>query len=386
MGYEIYRFIVYMKNVFTIAILLIFQNLFFVEILHAQEKKENVFLHPDKFYKKFFPHFKIKRVPVDSLYIAAYPKYLSVAVHLLDPKIYLDIDPTGSKGAGKQASSRFRTSINTIVGFSGSYRFVTAGFAIALKTNPEKSSPYAHTKYRTATINYNSPKYSLQFKFIKLGGMTDVNELNNQDTTRKYTPRKDITMKEYRFEGIYNFGWKRYSYIAPIDFTQRQVKSRMGFLLKAGVYNNQLFSDSNLLSQRQRPYFEGFDKITKMISYSVKLAPGVGGNFVFMKKFYLSASIFVPYNLYFIRLYTADSHLERKEASVQFVLDGIVSVGYQSKRFYAGIRYQTDSKGAKMKYISLTTMYSYIGFDVGYRFQTPKVVKRVYKKTMPPGM
>jgi hypothetical protein len=375
-----------MKRIFILFFLFIFQILFFVKGLLAQEKKENVFLHPDKFYQKFFPHFKIKHVPVDSLYITAYPKYLSISVHLLDPKIYLDLDPTGSKGVGKQASSRFRTNVNTIVGFSGSYRFVTAGFAVALKTNPEKSTDYAHTKYRTATINYNSPKYSLQFKFIKLGGMTDVNELNNQDTTRKYTPRKDITMKEYRFEGIYNFGWKKYSYIAPIDFTQRQVKSRIGFLLKAGIYNNQLFSDSNLLSQRQRPYFEGFDNITKMISYSVKLAPGVGGNFVFMKRFYLSTSIFIPYNLYFLRLYTSDGHLERKEASVQFVLDGIVSVGYQSKRLYAGIRYQADSKGAKMKYVSLTTVYSYVGFDIGYRFHTPKIVKKVYKKTMPPGM
>ncbi len=215
--------------------------------------------------------------------------------------------------------------------------------------------------------------------------MTDVNELNRLDTTQSYTPREDITMKEFHFEGIYNFSWKKYSYIAPIDFTQRQVKSRIGFLLKAGIYNNQIFSDTNLLSMRQRKYFEEFDNITRMNGYSVKLAPGIGGNLVLIRRLYLSASVFVPYNLYFNRLFT-DRHLERKEASIQLVLDGTVSIGYQSKRLYAGLRYQVDSKGTKLKYISSTTVYSYAGLDIGYRFNTPKIVKRVYKKTMPPGM
>ncbi len=364
----------------------IFQYLFFTTVLQAQEKKENVFLHPTKFYQKFFPHLKVKRTPVDSLYVKTYPNYLSVAAHGLLPKIYLDLNPIGPKGKNKDASSEFRTNVNTIIGFSGSYRFVTAGFAVALKSNPTNDEGYTHTRYHTATIKYNSAKYILQFRYMKIKGLTDVNQSNNQDSTQKYSTRGDIIMKEYHFEGIYNFSWRKYSYIAPIDFTQRHVKSRIGFLLKTGIYNNQLFADSNLLSVRQREYFEGFDNIKKMIGYSVKLAPGVGTNIVFMRQFYISASVFAPYNLYFNRLYNTDNHLAKKETSLQLVLDGTVSVGYQSKRFYAGARYQGESKGAKLQYISFTTVYSYFGIDVGYRFQPPHAVKKVYKETMPPGM
>lgn len=350
----------------------------------AQAQDENVFLHPDKFYKKFFPHFRIKKSPVDSTFIKTYPNYLSASTKIVLPKIYLDLSPSVIKGTN--VTSMFRTNVNTIIGFSGSYRFVTAGFAIALKSNPDAKKDYANTRYRSATIKYNSAKYSLEFKFIKLNGLTDINKENSVDSTKLYTIRQDLILKEFHVEGIYNFSWKKYSYMAPIDFTERQVKSRLGFLLKAGVYNNQLYSDSNILSIAQRPYFKGFDNVSRMNSYSVKLAPGVGGNLVFMRRLYLAATIFVPYNLYFSRLYTTKNFLVGKETSIQLVFDGMVSLGYQSKRFYAGLRYQAESKRAKLSNFSSAIVYSYIGFDIGYRFKTPKIVKKIYKKTMPPGM
>jgi hypothetical protein len=379
-----------MQKFFTFSILFIFQTLLLTSGLYAQEKKEekkpNVFLHPPKFYKKYFPHLKIKKTLADTLYIKTYPNFLSISPHILIPQIYFDLKPLGSKGEGNNAASRFRTNINTILAFTGSYRFVTVGFALALKSNLNNLAGYAHSTYRTVTIKYNNPIYSLQFKYIKIKGMTDINEFNNQDSTRKYVTRPDIALKEYHFEGIYNLSWKKYSYTAPIDFTQRQVKSRAGIMIKAGIYYNELSGDSNLLSVRQRPYFEEFNNISKMKSYSFKFAPGMGGNLVFMRRLYLSASVFAPYNLYFNKLYNPDGRSVRNETSLQLVLDGMVSLGYQSKRFYASLRCQAESKRAKLKYFSTAMVYSYIGLDIGYRFNAPGFVKRFYKKTMPPGM
>jgi hypothetical protein len=380
-----------MRKFIALSVLCVFQAFFLASGIYGQEKKEsdkkeNVFLHPPKFYKKYFPHLKVKKTPVDTLYIKTYPNYLSTAAHILVPEIYLDLNPIGRKALNHHALSKFRTNVNTIVAFTGSYRFVTVGFAIALKSSIQNKEGYANTSYRTATIKYNNPIYSLQFKFIKMKGFTDINQLNNQDSTRKYLTRQDIIMKEYHFEGIYNLSWKKYAYMAPIDFTQRQVKSRIGFMIKAGVYYNELYSDTNLLSVRQRDYFEGFTNINIMKSYSLKFAPGIGGNLLFKRKIYLAASVFVPYNLYLNKLYTPGNQRTRSETSLQLVLDGMVSIGYQSKQFYTSIRCQLESKRAKLKYFSSTMFNSYIGIDVGYRFNTPGFVKKFYKKTMPPGM
>lgn len=372
-------------KIIILSVLFLFQGLLLATDARAQEEKENTFLHPDKFYKKFFPHLKYKRNPADTSFIKTYPNYLSVAAHLLAPKIFINLVPRSTSGV-EDHSSKFRTSIHTIVGISASYRFVSAGFAFALKSNPENNTGYTHTSYRTATIRYNGTKYILQFRYMKVKGLTDINKTNNTDSTQEYHTRPDILMKEFQFEGIYNFNWKKYSYIAPLDFTQRQVKSQLGFMVKSGIYFNQLSGDSNLLSVLQRPYFKGVDTISRLVGYSIKLAPGLGGTLVLHKKFYLATAVFIPYNLYLSRLYTLDGKLSRKETAIQVTLDGTCCIGYQSTRFYAGLRCQIESKQAKIKYFSYSSLYGYIGLDVGYRLDAPKVLKKFYKKTMPPGM
>ncbi len=367
----------------VVGIGVLFYVFFLTHVVCAQEKKENVFLHPDKFYKKYFPHLKINYKPSDSAYIKTYPKnYMTIAVHFLTPKIYADIIPAGAS----QAASQLRTNVNTITGLSASYRHVTAGFALSLLPPLGDKPNYTHTRYRTATIKYKSPVYVLTFKFMKINGLTDVNGFNALAGNNVNTQRPDISMKEYEFEGIYNFNWKKYSFLSTIDYTEGQIKSKAGFLMKAGIYNQQLYCDTNLLSVAQRPYFKEFDNITKMVGYYIKLAPGIGGNLVFKKHFYASLSAFSPLNLYVNRLYTADDAVVRKETTLQWVLDAAMSIGYQSRRFYAAVHCEVDGRTAKLAVFTYTSVYSYVGIDFGYRFITPKIIKKFYKETMPPGM
>ena len=210
---------------------------------------------------------------------------------------------------------------------------------------------------------------------MRTKGFTDVNE-QNATGLPPYTKRDDLLVKEYQFEGMYNFSWKKYSYYAPIDYTQRQLKSHIGVLLKGGVYYNQLSADSNLLTIKQRPFFDEFDDIRKIRTTSFKIAPGIGANLVLSKRLYLSATVFTPYNLYFYNYFTEDDIRVQKGTSIAVVLDASVGLGYQSERFYAGIRYQADSKHAKMNTVEMKTLFSYFGFDLGYRFKAPKSLRK----------
>jgi len=352
----------------------------------AQEKDIDVFLHPKKFYRKYFPHLKIKKPDIDSLYIKSYPNYLTIGAHLISPTIYLDIHSQSAKENASNATSNLRTKVGNILAFSAAYRFISAGFAVNVSSNRSGKQEFASTSFRTATIKYNSAAYYLQFKYMRTIGFTDVNEHNALDPTQRYTKREDVVVKEYQFEGMYNFSWKKYSYYAPIDYTQRQLKSRIGLLLKGGVYYNQLAADSNLLTVKQRQFFDDFEDIRKIRSTSFKLAPGIGGNLVLSKRFYLSAGVFTPYNLYIYNYFTKDDNLVHRGTSIALVLEGNVSLGYQSERLYAGIRYQADSKSVKLNTVGMNTLFSYFGFDIGYRFTAPRFVKKVYKDTMPPGM
>jgi hypothetical protein len=355
--------------------------------ISAQESDEGikVFLHPKKFYKKFFPHLKVKKPDLDTNYIKTYPNFLTVGAHLILPDIYIDLLSKGSSPGAAGAVSNWRTNIGNIMAFTASYRFVTAGFAVVLSSNRKDKDTYASSSYRTATIKYNGEAASFQFKYIRTKGFTDVNEANS-DSLKKYTKRDDLLVKEFQFEALYNFSWKKYCYAAPIDYTHRQLKTRIGFMIKAGAYYNSLSADSNLLTVKQRAFFEDFNDIRIIRTTSFKLAPGIGTNLVFLKRFYASFAVFTPYNLYVYNYFTKDGNLVHKGVSLAFVLDANVCVGYQSERLYVGFRYQLDSKSVSFNQVGMNSRYSYFGFDIGYRFKAPKPVKKVYKATMPPGM
>jgi hypothetical protein len=348
--------------------------------LYAQE---NVFLHPKKFYKKFFPGLKVKRNPPDSLYVKSYPNYLSVGVHVLLPAVDLNVSSRSNRTLSSEHTSKLRTTQADIVGLSVSYRFVTAGFAFLVK--PAMQNNYAPSRYRTATIKYNSAAYSLQFKYIRWRGFTDINTANSI-SLNEYVKRPNMISKEFQFEGIYNFGWKKYSYLAPITFSQRQVKSHAGILLKAGVYYNQLSDDSILITHQQQPYFDGLDNVKAIRTLSIKLAPGVGGNLVFLRTIYLSVAVFASTDLYFYSYLKNVDETTTKRRAIVYVLDGKASLGYQSKRVYGGLRFEVENRRASLHSIKMNTLYSYIGIELGYRFVAPHIVKKVYKDTMPPGM
>lgn len=352
----------------------------------SQDEGIDVFLHPKKFYKKFFPHLKIKKPLFDSTYIKTYPNYLTTGVHVVLPTINLDIHSQSKEANASEATSKFRTNIGSILAFTVGYRFISAGFAILVSPNKNAKEDYASTAFRTATIKYNGAAYYLQFKYMRTRGFTDVNGYNSDDVSSPLTKREDLRSKEFQFEGMYNFAWRKYSYYASIDYTQRQLKSSFGPLLKAGTYYNELSANADLLTPKQRQYFGGFANIKMIRTTSFKLAPGIGANLVILRKFYLSAAAFMPYNIYIYNYFNETDERVRKGGSIALVIDGNISLGYQSERVYAGIRYQADSKRLKMNSIVMNTKFSYLGLDIGYRFKTPRIVKKVYKETMPPGM
>lgn len=369
----------------ALFVLFIFISVLPVQVC-AQDEGIEVFLQPKKFYKKFFPNLRIKKPAFDSTYIKTYPNYLTTGAHLILPTINLDIQSQSSVEDASNATSNFRTNIGSILAFNVGYRFIGAGFAMVLSSSGNGKEDYAPTKFRTATIKYNGAAYYLQFKYMRTRGFTDVNSFNSSDATVPYTKREDLRSKEFQFEGMYNFAWKKYSYYASIDYTQRQLKSSFGPLLKAGAYYNELSANSNLLTPKQRQYFDEFENIKMIRSTSFKLAPGIGANLVLLRKFYLSAAAFMPYNIYIYNYFNEDNIRVEKGGSIALVIDGNVSLGYHSERIYAGLRYQADSKQLKMNSIIMNTKFSYFGFDIGYRFKAPRIVKKVYKDTMPPGM
>jgi hypothetical protein len=284
------------------------------------------------------------------------------------------------------AFSKLRTRIGDIIGFSATYRFVGAGFAFLLNSGAPSQGDYTKTRYRTATIKYNGKAHSLQFKYLRFKGLTDVGRSPGMDASIGYIKRPDIVNKEFQFEGLYNPRWRKYSYIAPLTFSQRQTKSSVGFLLQTGVYYSHLSSDSTLVNHGKAQFYGDFKDVKVIKTLSFRLAPGLGSNFVFFKRYYLSLVAFPSYDLYLYKYLRDDDEKVKGRQTFVFVLEGKASLGYHSERIYGGLRIDAERRNASLHEIEMNSMYTYFGVEFGYRFNTPRIVKKVYRETMPPGL
>lgn len=352
-------------------------------VLQKDDNLLEVLVKPQKFYQKFFPNLKIKPNPPDTLYIKTYPNYLTVSTFALSPFIRSNISPANGD---KKGASDFRTNIPDILGFKADYRFVSAGFAFLLNSGLNAQDSYAKSKYRTATVKLSGAALSLTYKFKRFKGLTDINPENITNAAQKYRLRPDIVNREYQLDILYNPGWRKYSYQAPFTFAQRQVKSKMGFLMNVGVSFIRMTGDSALITKRQQQYISGFDNVQAINTTAIRLAPGIGSNMVFFRQYYFSLVVFPSCDVYFYKFFDQGDDRAKPHQAFAWVLDVKAGAGYQAKRFYAGLRCEMERRQASLRAIDLTNNDVFLGIELGYRFNAPRAVKKVYKETMPPGM
>ena len=327
---------------------------------------------------------KKKKYQPDRNYIESYPSYLSLGIFTINPTINYKFNAELKEVKDKNFNSDFRANISNILGLTFGYRGINIAFGFKVASKDQQNMQYAKSSYSSLVIRLRHPVYYLLFRYSSVKGLTDFNTANHNpaDTTSKYLRRGDIGSTDYQFEGIYNFSWKKYSYTAPLTFLQRQIKSHVGILLKSGLSYSELSADSAIVSARQKPYYEELNDVRRLSGISIKVAPGVGGNLIFFKRMYLSTAFFIAYDLYLYK-YTRFSDGSSKDGqSFVVVFDGRASLGYQSERFYIGLRYEGDSRGAKIDHVRITTQYSYVGFEVGYRFKAPGFLKKGYDKIL----
>lgn len=327
---------------------------------------------------------KKKRFQPDRKYIESYPSYLSIGVFTIAPTINLKLNADAKEIKDQHYNSDFRANISNILGFTVGYRGINVAVGFKTASKDQTNNDYAKSSYSTVTVRLRHPVYYLLLRYSSVKGMTDLNTANRNptDTISKYLQREDIRNTDYQFEGIYNFSWKKYSYTAPLTFLQRQIKSHVGILLKSGLAYSELSADSAIVSARQRPYYAELNDVQKLSGVSIKVAPGVGGNLIFFKRMYLSAAFFIAYDLYLYKYTRFSDGSSKSGQSFVVVFDGRASLGYQSERFYIGLRYEGDSRGAQIDHVHITTQYSYIGFEVGYRFKAPGFLKKGFDKVL----
>lgn len=313
----------------------------------------------------------------DTNYIKSYKHYLSIGLFVATPVNTLTLTPNDLT----VKPTEYSTNVASAIGLTGSYRSISGSFAF--RTNPEASetSKYGTTTYKSFSIGTQRTKFAIRFDYRKVAGFYNGDSIITiPDTPGTYFKRSDVVTKQYMISGLYNFSWRKYSYQSSFLFTEHQLKTRVGFILKSSISFNRLQSDSSLINLDRTA--SNSEKIQQLNFTSFLAGPGVGLNVVIAKRVYFSLMIFYSLDFVTYTFINNNNSTNTRNNSFTGFYEGRAALGYHSKRFYAGLKVVGDKIAVQTLDYKVENSFGVLTLDIGYRFNAPGILKKVYSKTL----
>lgn len=320
----------------------------------------------------------------DSMYIRKYPDYLTIGLHTSAPIMEIRILPE-EDSIGK-FTNLYKGNYTSSLGFVFGYRGVNilAGF----RTAPDPSSTVVkgQSSFKNFMVKVRWKAIYVTAYTSRYKGFYDNNTPSNYgtlpDSNQQYLIRPDIFYRHWMLSVTGNLTWKKYSYSGPYTYSERQVKSKAGFLLRASGGHIQIKGDSSLVHGTQYAYFSTFNNIEKINAFMVKGGPGVGFTIVIFKRMYISATAFIQASTVFYQYTSDDGAVTRLNTSISSFGEGSLALGVNSKRLFMGIHLNGNSNRIKLTDAKLETSIGSLSLDIGYRFNCPKGLRNLWAKTM----
>jgi len=324
---------------------------------------------------------KMKSVP-DTNFIMTYPQYISLGIYTASPLMQIVVDPVNNDY--DKYKSDFRGNFSDLLGFTFSYRSIYIHYAFKTPFGPSEDSRKGRSASTGIVLRIRKPRITMAAEYRRYEGYYDDNIASYlpQDSGVYYV-RPDIHYKNIGVNGIYNFSWRKFSYNAPLTYNERQLKSRIGFLVKGGINYTTIYStDSTILSNVQTNNFTSFHDINSIHALLLKAGPGIGLNLIVFKRFYFSLNYFIMGNFieYQYETRTGDNSSWRGNANIY--TETSTGFGYNSKRLFAGISFNGDINIMQVKGASIKTNFASVSISLGYRFNAPGFFEKGWDKTI----
>ena len=322
---------------------------------------------------------KKKPLAADTNYITSYPDLLTIGLYTASPIMQLTIKPVEKNYNNYR--SEYRGNFSDQLGITLAYKKVSLQFGIKTPFGPGRANDLNKTRTLGIIVRVRKPNYLLEAQYRTYRGYYDNNSPSYIPEADTLAVRPDIQFNNVGVNGIYNFSWKKYSYNAPLTFNDRQLKSRIGLVAKAGInYMSISSSDSTLLSSVQARGFSAFDDVRAVNALLLKAGPGLGVNIVFLKRFYLALNGFLMGNLIGYTYDVKDKDRSPWGINTNVYTETALGFGYNSKRLFAGASFNGDINIMRIRGASIRTNFATIFITAGYRFDAPGFLKRGYKK------
>jgi hypothetical protein len=315
----------------------------------------------------------------DTNFIQSYKKYFTIGAFSATPEN--EIEFTSHKKFTSTATTLKANLANTL-GFTLGYRNIYLAVGFKTPFSLASKSQFGQTSYDALSLKVQNPRYLLSFDYRGIQGYYNAFPIteNNQSI---YIQRGDIGTQQYILSGIFNLNWKKFSYLASLIHTERQLKSKVGLLLKSSLSYNSITSDSTLVKNTELiSKVKTVYDVATMNYLSTKIGPGIGLNLILFKRIYLSSMAFYCFDIVGYQYFTHTGTEIISSASVTGFAEARAALGYQSRRFYMGLKFFGDRVTFHTTQNQITTHFATVTVDIGYRLNAPGFLKKGYDATL----
>lgn len=314
----------------------------------------------------------------DTNYIHRFGDVIAIEPWISAPSFSFKLEPKSDSLAVK--GNDYQPHLRDVIGFDISYRALTVSIGFKGRVVEEDDKVYGKTNYSIIKIRLNSKPFVYEFYHNTFNGFADYNTSAYDSSRPQITPlikRRDIAVQYTKLKAIYIFSKKKFSYGAAYSFTERQKKTKATALAVAHIYRMSTGADSAFFNHGQQGLFNKYDSLKHLRVYSVGLGPGFAVTFV-KKKWFFSIGAYIMGDLQYHTAHNTHNGLISQGWRGALFGDVFVSGGYNGNTFYAGFVARGDRNFVSLPNVNASTSFYNTVFSIGFRFNPPQVVPKLY--------
>lgn len=320
----------------------------------------------------------VKPLNYDTNYIHKFGDVMAIEPWISAPSFSFRLEPKSDSLTGK--SNDYEPHLRDVTGFDISYRALTVSVGFKSRVIEGDNDIYGVTNYSIFKIRLNSKPFVYEFYHNTFNGFADYNTAgydSSHPSEKPYIKRGDIRLQYTKLKAIYIFSKKKFSYGAAYSFTERQKKTKATALAVAHVYRMRTNADSAFFNKGQEGLFSKYDSLKRLQVYSIGLGPGFAVTFV-EKKWFFSIGAYVMGDLQYHTSHNTHDELISQGWRGALLGDIFVSLGYNNNKFYAGLVARGDRNMVSLPNVNATTSFYSTVLSVGFRFNPPKLIPKLY--------
>jgi len=229
-----------------------------------------------------------KKVVHDTTYIKSFFKYINVENSIGRTGLNVLISELGNR------KIRYGINQKTQLGYKINWRFVSFAFGVNipfLSNNEEKYGQSSGFNFNFSTQIKRQLLLDIYFLSQKSLYVNNASSLiQNFDNSGRYPVFDNMTVNYLGIDADYLFNNKKFTFKAPLNLNERQIKSAGSFTVGTYFFYSQIQNNSGLLNDTLEVEFVELRNSEDISSINMGISAGYGYNLVIKKHGLISAS------------------------------------------------------------------------------------------------